>query len=193
MAVDRWWGSGPKRLTQGWSLFPIFTWRTGFPYDIGANFNDKYDPSAPGPSGIGDSILGYANVVGPTNLYDPRKPQNFGSGSAAYWFNPNSFSNACEYQNLPDSATCPNGYGSPYGNLPRNHFRGPHKTNLDLTLAKTTKITERVNMQLRVDAFNIFNHAQFKNPDTNIVSSTFGQITDTYAPRILQLGARFSF
>jgi hypothetical protein len=62
-----------------------------------------------------------------------------------------------------------------------------------MTLAKTTKISERVNLQLRVDAFNIFNHAQFKNPDTNIYSGTFGQITDTYDPRILQLGARFQF
>lgn len=198
MAVDRWWGSGPKRLTQGWSIFPIFTWRTGFPYDIGANFNDAFNPSAPGPSGIGDPILGYANVVGPTNLYDPRKPQNFNwQGSnvpAAYWFNPNSFSNSCEYVNIPDGTNpCTSGYGSPYGSLPRNHFRGPHKTNLDMTLAKTTKITERVSMQLRLDAFNVFNRAQFKNPDTNIFSSTFGQITDTYAPRILQLGARFSF
>ncbi len=191
MAVDRWWGSGPKRLTQGWSLFPIFTWRTGFPYDIAAHFSDRFDPSAPGPSGIGDPILAFANVVGPTNLYNPHKPQDFGSGSAAYWFDPNSFSNNCEY--VDASSGCPSGYGSPYGSLARNHFRGPHKTNLDMTLAKTTKITERVNMQLRVDAFNIFNHAQFKNPDTNISSGTFGQITDTYAPRILQLGARFSF
>ncbi|MDT8067331.1 MAG: carboxypeptidase regulatory-like domain-containing protein [Terriglobia bacterium] len=192
MAVDRWWGSGPKRLTQGWSIFPIFTWRTGFPYDISANFNDAYDPSAPGPSGIGDPILGYANVVGPTNIYNPRKPQDLGWGSTgAYWFDPNSFSNSCEY--VDPANGCPNGYGSPYGNLPRNHFRGPHKTNLDMTLAKTTKITERVTMQLRVDAFNIFNRAQFKNPDTNLYSNTFGQITDTYDPRILQLGARFSF
>jgi hypothetical protein len=189
MAFDKWWGSGPKRLTEGWSLYPIFTWRSGFPYDIGANFADAYDPTAAGPSNLGDPILGYANIVGPTNLYNPRKPQDFGSGKAAYWFDPNSFSNACEYV----TTTCAGGYGSAYGSLPRNHFRGPNKTNLDMTLAKSTKITERVNLQLRVDAFNLFNHAQFKNPDTNIYSGTFGQITDTYDPRILQLGARFSF
>jgi hypothetical protein len=62
-----------------------------------------------------------------------------------------------------------------------------------MTLAKTTKLTERVSLQLRLDSFNLFNHAQFKNPDTNIFSDTFGQVTDTYAPRILQLGARFQF
>ena len=191
MAFDRWWGSGPKRLTQGWSLYPILTWRSGFPYDIPANFSDAFDPTATGPSGLGDPILGYVNVVGPTNLYDPRKPQDFGAGSAAYWFNPGSFSNDCEYVDV--SAGCASGYGSPYGNLPRNHFRGPSRTNLDMTLAKTTKLTERVSLQLRLDSFNLFNHAQFKNPDTNIFSDTFGQVTDTYAPRILQLGARFQF
>jgi len=191
MAVDRWWGSGPKRLTQGWSWYPIFTWRTGFPYDISSNFGDIYDYSGAGPSGLGDPILGYANIVGPTNIYDPRKAQTINGTLGAYYFNPNSFSNSCEYVDAANG--CPTGYGSPYGTLPRNHFRGPSKTNLDLTLAKTTKLTERVSLQLRLDSFNLFNHAQFKNPDTNIYSGTFGQITDTYDPRILQLGARFQF
>jgi hypothetical protein len=191
MGFDKWWGSGPKRLTEGWSLYPILTWHTGFPYDISANFADAYDPTAAGPSGIGDPILGYANVVGPTALYDPRKPRDFGLGTGAYWFDPNSFSNTCEYVDAANG--CASGYGSSYGTLARNHFRGPNRTNLDLTLAKTTKLTERVSLRLQLDSFNLFNHAQFKNPDTNIYSDTFGQITDTYAPRILQLGARFQF
>jgi outer membrane receptor protein involved in Fe transport len=193
MALDRWWGSGPKRLTQGWSWYPILTWRTGFPFDIGAAFPDVYDYSGAGASGRGDPILGYANVVGPTTIYNPRNPQDLtNSGTkSAYWFNPNSFSASCEY--VDPTNGCPNGYGSPYGSLPRNHLRGPSRTNLDLTLAKTTKITERVSLQLRLDSFNLFNHAQFKQPDTNIYSGSFGQVTDTYDPRILQLGARFQF
>jgi hypothetical protein len=62
-----------------------------------------------------------------------------------------------------------------------------------LEVAKTTKLSERVSMQLRVEMFNIFNHAQFKTPDTNINDETFGQITSTYDPRIIQFAARFTF
>jgi hypothetical protein len=81
---------------------------------------------------------------------------------------------------------------SGYG-LPRNFFRGPGRTNLDLALAKTTSLHENVNLKFRFEAFNVFNHAQFLNPDTNIFSGTFGQITSTFDPRILQLALRLRF
>jgi hypothetical protein len=62
--------------------------------------------------------------------------------------------------------------------------------------AKTTAITERLKLEIRGDFFNILNHAEFKNPDTNIFDQGgfgFGQILNTYDPRIIQLAARFSF
>ncbi|WP_218262361.1 hypothetical protein, partial [Pseudomonas sp. FW305-3-2-15-C-TSA3] len=34
LPIEHYWSSGPKRLTQGWSVFPIFTWHTGFPFDV---------------------------------------------------------------------------------------------------------------------------------------------------------------
>jgi len=73
------------------------------------------------------------------------------------------------------TTSCTGGYGSAYGSLPRNHFRGPNKTNLDMTLAKSTKITERVNLQLRVDAFNLFNHANPREVQTIADSPHYGQ------------------
>jgi len=71
-----------------------------------------------------------------------------------------------------------------------------------MALAKTTAITERVNIELRLEAFNVFNHTQFANPDTNIFDGTFGQITSTtlgsgtnevQTQRILQLAGRLTF
>jgi hypothetical protein len=56
-----------------------------------------------------------------------------------------------------------------------------------------TKITETTSIQFRAEAFNIFNHAQFNSPDSNINHSTFGQILSTADPRILQLALRFQF
>ena len=66
-------------------------------------------------------------------------------------------------------------------------------TNLDLTLAKSTQIYENLRFELRLDAFNVFNHAEFQNPDLGITSSTFGQVTDTFDPRIVQIAARLVF
>ena len=44
LPMDHLWSSGPKRLTQGWSLFPIVTWRTGFPFDFFARLPGRFDP-----------------------------------------------------------------------------------------------------------------------------------------------------
>jgi hypothetical protein len=183
LPFDRAWSSGPKRLTKGWSLYPIFSWRTGFPLDIPARFADRFDPTVPGPSGAGDPGLANAVFVpGVTKIQflnpkasDPNNPGNF-------YFNPGDFSND---PTLYTAAT-------PYG-LPRNFFRGPGRTNLDLALAKTTPITEHVSAEFRLEAFNIFNHTEFANPDTNINSGTFGQETTTFDPRILQVAVRLMF
>ncbi|MGB8523200.1 MAG: hypothetical protein WCD43_09550, partial [Candidatus Acidiferrales bacterium] len=182
LPFDREWASGPKRLTKGWSLYPIFSWRTGFPLGIPADFPDRFDPTDPGPSGAGDPYLVSALFApGFTSLQreNPHAPGNF-------YFNPAGFDN-----NEADYATAPANVAL-YG-LPRNFFRGPGRTNLDLALAKTTPITERVAAEFRVEAFNIFNHTEFGNPTVNPNSGTFGQITSTFDPRILQLALRVTF
>ncbi len=92
--------------------------------------------------------------------------------------------------------------GSGYGTTPRDFFRGPGRINPDMPLAKTTAITERVNVEFRLEAFNVFNHAEFANPDTNLDDGTFGQITSTtigtgitatQTQRIVQLAGRLTF
>ena len=215
LPFDRTWSSGPKRLTQGWSLFPIVTWRSGLPFDIFARLPDRFDPGAEGPSGAGDPFDVHANIVGSTKILDPRK-------SGGFLFDPSSFSNAqCGDDNNP-IATCTPGPGilpgnsqvvadpslATYGTLPRNFLRGLGYVNFDLAVSKTTAITERLKLEFRAEFFNLFNHANFLNPSvvnngdgtlaggaagTNINSSSFGQITGTYDPRIIQFGLRLAF
>ncbi|MGA8373614.1 MAG: carboxypeptidase regulatory-like domain-containing protein [Candidatus Sulfotelmatobacter sp.] len=72
LPFDRVWVSGPKTLTKGWSLYPIFTYRTGFPFDIPAQLPDPYDPANPGSSGAGDPYLSHAAVVAPIRTFNPR-------------------------------------------------------------------------------------------------------------------------
>jgi hypothetical protein len=211
MPWDKAWASGPKRLTQGWSLFPIVTWHTGFPYDVFASLGDEYDPAAEGPSGAGDPYNVHANIVGPLNTQNPRQLQNLGGNLGEnpgyFWFNPNSFSNAqCGDSN--DQGNCTPGpkvlpsndqvVANPslatYGTLPRNFLHGPGMIDTDLALSKTTALVgERTKLEFRAEFFNIFNHANFMNPVTNIYSLQFGQIIATRDPRIIQLALRLSF
>jgi hypothetical protein len=198
LPFDHAWSSGPSRLTQGWSLYPIFTWRTGFPLDIFAPFSASR--SNAGPSAAGDRQIVRANLTGsglPARIGDPRINPTFTNPCTGltrtgnFWFNPGTVT--CT--GFPSAATAiANPALRTYGSLPRNSFRGPGRTNLDLAIAKMTPIfREKLNMEFRAEFFNILNHAEFANPSTNISSSLFGQITTTFDPRIIQFGLKFIF
>jgi hypothetical protein len=207
MPWDKAWESGPKRLTQGWSLFPIVTWHTGFPYDVFARLGDRFTPGAEGPSGVGDPYNVHANIAGPLQTQNPRKLQDLGASvgdnPGFFWVDPTSFSNAqcADPSCVPGPTMLPsneqvvnNPSLATYGTLPRNYLRGPGYINFDLALSKTTAlIGDRTKLEFRAEFFNIFNHANFLNPDTNINSGQFGQVTSTHDPRIIQLALRLSF
>jgi hypothetical protein len=79
------------------------------------------------------------------------------------------------------------------GNIPRYAFNGPLYWNWDASLQKSFRIKEGMRFVVRAEAFNVTNSVRFTNPDTNVRSTTFGRITGTYGPRIMQFGARFEF
>jgi hypothetical protein len=79
------------------------------------------------------------------------------------------------------------------GNLARNFLDGPIYLNWDAGLSKRFRVTERGTLQLRWEVFNVLNRANFSVGDQNINSTTFGKITATNAPRVMQFGARFDF
>ncbi len=87
------------------------------------------------------------------------------------------------------------------GNLGRNHFRGPGINNWDTVLQKTTHLSERFDLQLRTEAYNLFNRVQFGQP-ANLLSdpNTFGQSTSqvrrpdqTSGARQIQFGLKLGF
>jgi hypothetical protein len=163
---------GPHRLVKGWSLYPILTWRTGFPFTPAGGFNTL--DNAPGPTGAGDQGLINANLTAPIQYLNPKT-------NGLQFFSQASFNN-----NVVQG----------YGTAPRNVLRGPGRTNLDLSLAKVTPLyRERITLEFRVDAFNLFNHTEFQNLDNSAqdIGSTFGQVTSAYDPRILQVAAHLRF
>jgi hypothetical protein len=213
LPFDQAWASGPKRLTQGWSLYPIVSWRTGFPLDVFGQVDSSGGFTNPTVTGAGD-INPHANLTGqPLTTFDPHQVQTMNGATGNFYFNPLAFSNAqVGSTSDPCAAPSPSCFPSTaqvvanpalrtYGTAPRNFLRGPGRTNVDMTVSKVTAITERLKLEIRADAFNLFNHAEFANPSTNITSVNFGQITTTGDPgppidhheRILQLAARITF
>ena len=80
-------------------------------------------------------------------------------------------------------------------NLSRNTFVGPSFYGTDMSLFKTFKVTERFGAQFRAEAFNLFNHTNFKLPagHNTISNSHFGQAAGTFNPRQMQLGLKLTF
>ena len=195
LPFDHLWESGPKVLTKGWSLYPIVTANTGFPLDVGAGLNTSGSRS--GPSGAGDAGLVRADLAGQIVLLNPGNTQTFNNPSAGasssgnYWFNPADFSitRLVALNKVPGNLlTTPT-----YGSFPRNALRGPGRVNTDLSISKHFTIREGVILELKGDAFNLFNNVQFKNPDTTVSDPTFGQISTTYDARILQVALHLRF
>ena len=174
----------PTPLVGGWQVTGITTLQTGFPITVAdTGFRSLFC----------DAFSFYAcpdtaNVLGTVNTnYDPRttsfvnktlNPNNTTPASSNYWFNPNDFARAP--------------YGV-FGDAGRNFFHGPGIFNTDMSLVKTITFTENYRVELRADAFNVFNHTQFSGPVSNIASGNFGGIFAAAAGRIVQLGARVYF
>lgn len=82
------------------------------------------------------------------------------------------------------------------GSVPRGFFDGPGFWNADFSVQKVTKITEGTSFEMRLEAFNLFNHTNFANPSGNVASGNFGRISAIRAntnSRLVQLGAKFYF
>jgi hypothetical protein len=160
-------------LTQGWEISGITHFSSGLPVTL-VNFgDDSYLGSEPnGINNFGVDEPDYAG--GPLNLnQNPRNGQPY--------FNTSQFG-----ENAP---------GTP-GTSKRRFFYGPGLDNFDVALLKNVRLNETKSLQFRIEAFNIFNHAQFFGPqavDGNIDSSTFGQVISAAPPRLVQLGAKFNF
>ena len=192
------WRSGPSRLTKGWTIQPLFNYRSGEPLDVLAGPLPR-SRTNPGPSAAGDGNLVRANLVAPITYFDPHLSQAINGRKGNYFFNPSAFSRAdliltpaqgFDPVNNPSQRT--------YGTFGRNAFRGPTRTNVDVSVAKITNIDERRKLEFRAEMFNLPNLALFRNPNTTVTSGAFGQISATGSatdsqPRVIQLALKLYF
>jgi hypothetical protein len=90
------------------------------------------------------------------------------------------------------ATTCPQ-LGT-LGNVSRNEFRGIPAYNVDAQVSRIFPIYERINLDLRLEAFNVLNHPNFSTPATNLNTlSTFGEVSASNAARVFQGGVKLSF
>ena len=162
-----------NRWTHGWEVSGITHFSSGLPVTL-VNYVDNSLLGAE-PNGI--------------NNYGIDEP-DYSGGALELNHDP---SNGRTYFNT--SQFSENALGTP-GSAKRRFFSGPGLDNYDIALLKNVRLTESELLQLRVEGFNVFNHAQFFGPqsvDGNIGSSTFGQVVSANPPRRVQLGAKFFF
>jgi hypothetical protein len=111
--------------------------------------------------------------------------------------NPHNAGGAYTHQKLTQTAAGNRSYLDPsaftqvvasgtYGNVSRNQFFGPKRVQFDAEISRLFPIRERVNLDFRLEAFNVLNHPNFNNPNATLNSSTFGQITSAGSARIFQ-------
>jgi len=80
-----------------------------------------------------------------------------------------------------------------YGSAGRNAIRTPGLNQWNISFFKRTPIKEQHILEFRSEFYNAFNHANFMAPDVNIGSPTFGMVTQTLDPRIVQLVLKYEF
>jgi outer membrane receptor protein involved in Fe transport len=189
-------GKGQRWATEGWKDAILGGWQwngimqvlSGVPVNIVQGNAGNLNAAG---SGQYPDLVKPDVAIYPDNL--KKLPSAGGSGA-----DPNN------YQYFDRTAfaavSIPSGQPQRFGTSPRNPFRGPGYWSADMGLFKSISLPRGAELQLRIEALNIFNHANFANPGADISNSgTFGFITATTGSagsateRTFRLGARFAF
>jgi hypothetical protein len=167
-------GDIPRVFSGGWvydvpRFWKISGWRVGGLVRVQAG-----DAVAVTQATNNNASLGFA-VQRPNRVSDPNMMEHRG---AARWFNTAAFTNAPQFT---------------LGNSSRNPVRGPGLQDVDLMVGKTFRITERYNVELRAEAFNVTNTPPLKDPNGSFGSPAFGTITSAGNPRDFEFAVKVHF
>jgi len=162
-----------EALVGGWQLAGINSIVPGETVTL------TYTPAAAFQvSGIQQDFRG-ANNYRPNVTGEVLMPE--GSRTPQAWFN-------------RDTVTLPTDPSRPFGNAARNAYRGPMAWQIDMQATKRIPMPwPQGNLELRIEAFNVLNRTNFRAPVGNRSANNFGTITQTYDPRVLQIGVKASF
>jgi hypothetical protein len=161
-------GNGFERIALGgWEVSGVTVVQSGIPQSITYNGTDTL--------GLGGGTTNRPDIVGPISYPKTRLA----------WFNKSAFA--------APLAPWAGGGNQGFGNARKDAIVLPGLFNFNLAAFKSFAFTEDVKLQIRVETFNTFNHTEFQNIDASTNDANFGQVTSTYDPRVLQLGAKLAF
>ncbi|WP_433973333.1 TonB-dependent receptor [Tunturiibacter lichenicola] len=164
-------GTTLQRLALGgWEISGVTFAQSGTPQSITYNGADTL--------GLGGGTTNRPDLVAHISYPKTQKA----------WFNKNAFAAPLAPWN--------GGTNQGFGNAAKDVVVLPGLFNFNMALFKTFAFTSESagpQLQLRLETFNTFNHTEFQNIDSGSTDGNFGQVTSTYDPRTLQLGAKFSF
>ncbi len=167
-------------------------------YDLGRAYNGDSHVLSEAANGWGASIISVfqtglpfsVDCISGSALYNRadlvtgQTPGYSGSAEARlnHYFNTSAFAGSCT--NTP-----------PYGTSGRNLLRGPGQRNVDFSVIKRFPFVEKTNLEFRSELFNVFNFANFNNPNNNVlVPSTLGVINSSSAgPRVIQFALKLNY
>ena len=159
----------------GWQLSGIGTYNSGLPFTATTS---NYDAA-----GLG--IVNTNPAARPNLLCDPNQG---GGRTLQQWFN-----TSCFQLNSPLVTGVFTPVSNNVGNTGRGNIQGPPTKRVDITAVKNLRFGETFRIQLRAEAFNVFNHTNFRGLQTNVTSAAFGQVTTVRDPRTMQFGAKMFF
>jgi hypothetical protein len=119
-----------------------------------------------------------ANVLGNVDRPNVVGNANAGPKTVQQWINVSAFQ-------LAPAGT--------FGNEGRNNVTGPGYKNLDISLSRVFRVTEKIAVQFRAESFNLANHPNFDQPAQTFGVAGFGSITSAQPPRQIQFGAKVRF
>jgi hypothetical protein len=158
---------GPHRYSEGWHITGISRFNTGFPISF----------KSQGDFALTNIGLDYPNQIAPLMKLNPH-------AAGHNFFNASAFASdlSCGYE------VC-----GVTGSAKQYFFHGPGAINTDAGVEKDTKITESMQLNLRLEMFNVFNHPNFTSVTGDANQGQFGQATNTAPARVGQISGKFIF
>lgn len=163
-------GSHMERLLlNNWEIAPLLTAHSGSPFNVTAGQDTS----------LTDVGHDRPNLVPGVDPYHKVSFRQAHSEANREYLNPAAFTQV----SVPGT----------YGDVSRNEFVGPNFFNVDAQVSRLFPIHESIELDLRLEAFNLLNHPNFHNPNGSLSSSDFGQVSGSSAARVFQGAIKFEF
>jgi len=167
-------GSGLSHsVLGGWQFAGIMTSQSGTPFSV---TNGVYGDSAGVANGAGTGS--YADLAGDPHALPAQRLSTDPNIKGPLLFNPDAYAQT---------------RGLTFGDSGRNSLNMPHRTNFDMSLYKSFRPMEKLNVQFRAEGFNIFNHTQWSALNTGVGADNFLRATAAHMARVVQFGLKLSF